>query len=259
MDMDPAIIRQLTAKSVQLLALTVLTFACAENRQRSQTNTSATDSVATSIVANVQATGEPSTPSSPLVESPQAPSSLPVASLIDWKFFPGGDGAARVEVRTGNRVDTLAGVFAARDPLVTRDGLVHGIATSKDGGVVAGFDYDPATRKVTRFALPTEVNPSFPDIKLNETANFVAYVAHTRSGQSWAVVRTWPRLELVARSDSSPGYPSDAETDLVEWADSTHFKLSYLTRSGDEIRLTGDARMRQMKVDTVAAAELRGS
>ena len=254
-----------------LLILSAFCLACNRSEQRSTASTNQIDSIhaVDAAVSTQRADSTASTNTdviaTPPIEntdaqpqSPQTSSALPIVSLINWKFFMGGDGAAKVEVRFGTSADTLPDLFAVRDPLVTKDGMVHGISTSEDGGATGGFDYDPATRKLTRFPLPKDVNPSFPDLELNESASWVAYIAHS-SGYSWAVVRTWPRLELVAKSDSSPGYPSDADTDVVGWADSTHFNLRYVTHSGAAVMVTGDARARTIKIDSVTRADLLGN
>ncbi len=163
-----------------------------------------------------------------------------------------GDSVAKVVVAIGSSVDTIPGLFTSLNPIVTTDGNIHGIAMTAGGEANNGYDYDPRTRKLTLFPLPSDLNGAFNEIQLNHDAKYVAYVAHVRSGQTWAVVRSWPSMTIVARTSPSEGYPSDVGHDEVGWMGPDHFRISYRISSGPSIVVDGDAQRGTMKVDTVS-------
>jgi hypothetical protein len=138
------------------------------------------------------------------------------------------------------------------DPVITNDGMIHGISMTAGGEASNGYDYEPRTKRLTVFKLPSDVNGFFHEIEINADAKCVAYVAHVQSGQTWAVVRLWPGMTLLTRTSPSDGYPSDVGYDQVEWKDLDHYRISYRIRSGSWIVVQGDARNGMMKVDTVS-------
>lgn len=230
--------------SVSLVVGAIVSVACATEKSSSNAvktadSTAVADSTAhTSIIAQAPATSA---------------ATLPVVSLVGWRFMPGGDSVAKVEVRTTSTVDTVAGLFAVLEPVVTKDAVVHGIAADSDGFAKNGFDYSSLTKKLSLFPLPRDLNGAFEEIEFNEDARFLAYVAHTESGGIWAAVRSWPGMDIVVRSASSQGYPSDVGYDKVSWTDSTHFEIAYRIDSGATIIVDGDALTKTVKVDTLAA------
>jgi hypothetical protein len=174
------------------------------------------------------------------------------ARLVDFALkVMGEDSVATIEVTSGASVDTIPGLLTSFDPKVTSDGIVHGIATSDDGTATKGYDYNPLRKQLSVFPLPPDLNGVFHEIELNNNAKYLAYVAHLESGQTWAVVRSWPQLAIVVRTPPSDGWPSDVGYDQVSWLDSDHFKLSYRISSGPSILVEGDANARTMKIDTV--------
>jgi hypothetical protein len=159
----------------------------------------------------------------------------------------------KIEVKLGSTIDTIPKLLTSLMPVVTNDGIIHGIAMT-DGGVASdGFDYDPRTKKITRFPLPSDLNGAFHEIEINADARFVAYIAHTEVGGTWAVIRSWPSLKEVMRSATSEGYPSDVSYDQVKWLDPNRFQISYRIRSGAIISIEGDLATKGVKVDTAAA------
>jgi hypothetical protein len=158
-------------------------------------------------------------------------------------------------VTLGSAVDTLPDLLTSLDPIITSDGLIHGIAMAADGRATRGFDYNPQIRKLTVFPLPPDLNGWFHEVRLNADATFVAYVAHVKSGQTWAVIRSWPDLSPVARTAASEGFPSDVGYDLVEWLGPTRFRISYRISSGPSIVVEGRSRSGAMKVDTVGICD----
>ena len=161
------------------------------------------------------------------------------------------DAVAKVEVTIRSGVDTITGLLTSLNPTVTANGMIHGIAMAPDGQARDGYDYNPHTRKLTVFPLPSDLNGWFHEIELNGDATFVAYVAHT-SGQTWAVVRSWPSMTVVARTSASEGFPSDVGHDQVGWLDLDHSQFRYRISSGPFILVEGDPHRRTMKVDTLA-------
>jgi hypothetical protein len=160
----------------------------------------------------------------------------------------------KIEVKLGSTIDTIPKLLTSLMPVVTNDGFVHGIAMT-DGGVASdAFDYDPRTKKLMRFPLPADLNGSFHEIEINADARFVAYIAHTQVGGTWAVIRSWPSLKEVMRSATSEGYPSDVSYDQVKWLDPNRFQISYRNRSGAIVSIEGDVAAKAMKVDTAAAS-----
>jgi hypothetical protein len=160
----------------------------------------------------------------------------------------------KIEVKLGSTIDTIPKLLTSLMPVVTNDGIVHGIAMTDGGEASDGFDYDPRTKELTRFPLPADLNGSFHEIEINADARFVAYIAHTAVGGTWAVIRSWPSLKEVMRSATSEGYPSDVSYDQVKWLDPNRFQISYRIRSGAIVSIEGDVATRAMKVDTAAAS-----
>jgi hypothetical protein len=197
----------------------------------------------------------PLTDSSPPGKEPDTtPSLKPTVRLVDFAVHGRMEPAvAKVEVTIRSRVDTITGLLTSLNPTITTDGMIHGIAMAQDGQARDGYDYNSHTRKLTVFPLPSDLNGWFYEIELNDAATFVAYVAHVISGQTWAVVRSWPSLTVVARTSASEGYPSDVGYDQVRWLDSDHFRFRYRISSGPFVLVEGDAQRRTMKVDTLAA------
>jgi hypothetical protein len=180
------------------------------------------------------------------------PASQPAVRLIDFAFHGiESDSVARLEVTIGATVDTVPGLFTSLAPVITNDGVIHGIAMAANGSATHGYDYDPQTRKLILFPLPSDLNGSFHEIEINADAKFVAYVAHVESGETWAVVRSWPSLAAVTRTPASEGFPSDVGYDEVKWLGPDRFHISYRIRSGRSIVVEGDPRTRAMKVDTI--------
>ena len=161
------------------------------------------------------------------------------------------DSVAKVEVTFGSTVDTIPGLFTSLNPVATSDGTIHGIGMTEGGEAKTGYDYDSRTKRLTVFPLPSDVNGFFHEIVLSNDAKYVVYVAHVRSGQTWAVVRSWPSMALVTRTPPSEGYPSDVGYDQVAWLGPDHFRVSYRIKSGPSIVVEGDSRSGRMKVDTV--------
>jgi hypothetical protein len=187
----------------------------------------------------------------PLDSAPAAPK--PTVRLVDFAIHEiMADSVAKVEVTAGSAVDTIPGLFTSLSPIATNDGMIHGIAMTAGGEAKNGYDYDSRTRKLTLFPLPSDVSGFFHEIELNNDAKYVAYVAHVQSGQTWAVVRSWPSMTLVARTAPSEGYPSDVGYDQVAWLGPYRFQISYRIGSGPSVVAEGDPRSTRMKVDTVS-------
>jgi hypothetical protein len=180
------------------------------------------------------------------------PASQPTVRLIDFGFHGiEADSVARLEVTIGTAADTVPGLFTSITPIVTNDGMIHGISMAADGTATHGYDYNPWTRKLVLFPLPPDLNGSFHEIEINADAQFVAYVAHVKSGQTWAVVRTWPSLAPVIRTPPSEAFPSDVGYDEVKWVAPNRFHISYRISSGPSIIVEGHPRTRAMVVDTI--------
>lgn len=165
------------------------------------------------------------------------------------------DSVAKVEVTFEGAVDTIPDLFTSLDPIATNDRTIHGIGMTEGGEAKTDYDYDSRTKRLTVFPLPSDVNGFFHEIALSSEAKYVAYVAHVQSGQTWAVVRSWPSMALVARTPPSEGYPSDVGYDQVAWLGPDHFRISYRISSGPSIVVDGDSRSGRMKVDTVPTSE----
>ena len=183
-------------------------------------------------------------------------SQKPTVRLVDY-VVPGNmeDPVAKIEITTGRGVDTLPGLTTVFDPIVTDDGLIHGLAMVPTRMGENGYDYDPLTKKLTVFPLPSEVNGFFHETELSSDAKYVAYVAHVQSGQTWAVVRSWPGMAVVAQTSPSEGYPSDVSFDEIKWQSPNHFRISYRINSGSSIVVEGDPRSGRIKVDTVSTPQ----
>ncbi len=176
--------------------------------------------------------------------------------LVDF-VVPGimEDPVAKIEVTTGRGVDTIPGLTTVFTPIVTDDGLIHGLAMIPARVGENGYDYDPLTRKLTVFPLPAEVSGFFHETELSSDAKYVAYVAHVQSGQTWAVIRSWPGMTVVAQTSPSEGYPSDVSFDEIKWRSPSHFHISYRINSGSSIVVEADTRSGTIKIDTVSAPQ----
>jgi hypothetical protein len=183
-----------------------------------------------------------------------APTSQPSVRLIDFGFHGiESDSVAKLEVTIGATVDTVPGLFTSLTPVITNDGMIHGISMAANGTATHGYDYNPRTKKLTLFPLPSDLNGSFHEIEISSDAKFVAYVAHVESGETWAVVRSWPNLSSVTRTPASQGFPSDVGYDEVKWLGQDRFHISYRISSGPSIVVEGDPLTRAIKVDTIPA------
>jgi hypothetical protein len=206
----------------------------------------------TKTQSNVAKSSDTARKSVPASADSSVPAPRTTARLVDFALkVMGEDSVAEIEVTSGGAVDTIPGLLSSFEPKVTSDGIVHGIATSDDGTATKGYDYNARSKQLSVFPLPSDLNGVFHEIELNDNAKYLAYVAHTESGQTWAVVRSWPQLAIVARTPPSHGWPSDVGYDQVGWLDSNHFKLSYRISTGPSILVEGDATARTMKIDTV--------
>jgi hypothetical protein len=183
-------------------------------------------------------------------------SQKPTVRLVDF-VVPGimEDPVGKIEVTTGRGVDTLPGLTTVFSPIVTDDGLIHGLAMTPARVGENGYDYDPLTKNLTVFPLPSEVNGFFHETELSSDAKYVAYVAHVQSGLTWAVVRSWPSLAVVAQTSPSEGYPSDVSFDEIKWQSPNRFHISYRISSGSSIVVEGDPRSGKIKVDTVSTPQ----
>lgn len=146
--------------------------------------------------------------------APVAPESTPgpVAALsvrlvdsIPWENEMIDGFLRRVEVRTGARLDTIPRVTTYQLPQIIGDTILAGLAY-KDDGVVAGYVYDPRTRRITRTPMPADLNPSLSAPSLAPDGRHLAYIEFTREGGR-GVVRTWPARErvLLTRTVGVPG------------------------------------------------------
>lgn len=177
----------------------------------------------------------------------------PPARLVDFGVHGiMADSVAKVEVTFGSTVDTIPGLFTSLNPIATNDGTIHGIGMTEGGEARTGYDYDSRTKRLTVFPLPSDLNGFFHEIELSSDAKYVAYVAHVQSGQTWAVVRSWPSMTVVRRTPPSEGYPSDVGYDQVAWVSPDHFRISYRISSGPAVVVEGDPRRGEMKIDTVS-------
>jgi len=178
-------------------------------------------------------------------------STKPLVRLVDSSIHGiESEAVAKIEVTFGGRTDTIPNLVTFLKPVVTNDGILHGIAMTDEGVANEGYDYDPRTKQLTRFPLPADINGSFAEIEINADARFVAYIAHTEAGETWAVIRSWPGLKEVMRAATSEGYPSDVSYDQVRWLDPSRFQISYRIRSGAIISVEGNVNTMAMKVDT---------
>lgn len=140
--------------------------------------------------------------------SPVAPASAPdpavsptvrLVDSIPWEHEMGDGYLRRVEVRTGDRLDTIPRVLTYDLPFVVDGTSVVGLAY-KDDGVIAGYQFDPRTRLVTRTPVPRDLNAVMSGASLSPDGRHIAYVAFGDS-RGRAVVRTWPGREVRLRSD----------------------------------------------------------
>jgi hypothetical protein len=243
----------LAIKKLATLASIAAVLACAKEQSSYQRETpvDSTPPQANAVDSSHQ-------PERPVDSSPQQAnvvdslaSATPFVRLVDSSIHGiESEAVAKVEVKFGGTTDTIPKLLTFLKPVVTNDGILHGIAMTDEGVANAGFDYDPRTKQLTRFPLPADINGSFAEIEINADARFVAYIAHTEAGGTWAVIRSWPSLKEVMRAAGSEGYPSDVSYDQVRWLDASRFQISYRIRSGAIISVEGNVNTKAMKVDT---------
>lgn len=155
------------------------------------------------------------------------PAVTPGVRLVDSIPFEDdiSDGVLRrVEVRSGGRLDTVPGVLTEQVPLVVGDTAVIGFAF-KEGGISAGFRYDPQTRRLSRTPMPRDATTVLSAPSFSPDGRHIAYVAFTNA-KGWATVRTWPGAEPVLRSGVVEVPATDSPGgNLVRWlaADTVEF------------------------------------
>lgn len=244
---------------ILLLIFIVLALDCARADDRqSRTESTVQPGIVTSSASSTLSANPAPIPvadsSTPGKAPDSTPGVKPTIRLVDYAVHGGdlSDSVARVEVTFGSSVDTIPGVLTSLSPVATNDAMVHGIATTGEGLISGGYDYNARTKKLTMFALPPDVNQYMADdIELNDDAKFVAYIVN--ADKTWAVVRSWPSMAVVVRTLPSDGFPSDhAGDNLVGWLDLYQFQFHYRISSGPWILIEGDAQRRTMKVDTIA-------
>jgi hypothetical protein len=238
----------LAIKQIAKLSFLIAVLACAKE----QTSSQAGGMVDTSR-PQVGPAVDTSPPSAGVVDS--STGTKPSVRLVDAETNGiETEPVEKVEVKLASTVDTIPKLLTSLMPVVTNDGKLHGIGMTDVGIASDGFDYDPQTKRLTRFPLPADLNGSFHEIEINADARFVAYIAHTVAGGTWAVIRSWPSLKEVMRSATSEGYPSDVSYDQVKWLDPNRFQISYRIGSGAIVSIAGDVATKAMKVDTAAAS-----
>jgi hypothetical protein len=242
----------LAIKKLATLVSIAAVLACAKEQSSSHREipVDSTPPQANVVDSSPQAETPPDSSPSQAVVDPSA-SATPIVRLVDSSIRGiESEAVAKVEVKFGNTTDTIPKLLTFLKPVVTSDGILHGIAMTDEGVANEGYDYDPRTKQLTRFPLPADINGSFAEIEINANARFVAYIAHTEAGGTWAVIRSWPSLKEVMRATSSEGYPSDVSYDQVRWLDPSRFQISYRIRSGAIISVEGNVNTKAMKADT---------
>jgi hypothetical protein len=163
-----------------------------------------------------------------------------------------------VVIRVNHKLDTVPQVLSSLQPEISPDRRVHGIAMTEDGEATRGYSFDPCSKELTVFPLPADLNGYFHEIAISPDAHFVAYVAHERSGATRGVVRAWPQMETVFEASSAQGYPSDVESDHVEWSANNRFRILYRIQDGQYMAVSGDLRG-PLKVDTLGTKPTQDS
>ena len=136
--------------------------------------------------------------------------------------------------------------------------MIHGIAMTSDGEATNGYSFDPCSKQLTVFPLPADLNGYFHEIAISPDARLVAYVGREKTGITRGIVRSWPRMELLAETSPSQGYPSDVESDQVEWTSNNRFRMLYRIDGGKYMAVNGELRG-PLKVDTLKSDRARDS
>ena len=191
------------------------------------------------------------------VERSAKPQALCSVDLIQSSTLP-EDSVGPVVIKVNSRPDTIPHVLSSLRPVVSPDGVVHGIGMTREGEATKGYDFDACNRKLKVFPLPADLNGYFHKIAFSSDARFFAYVAHAKSGVTRGVVRSWPTMESALEAAPSEGYPSDVETDDVRWIADHHVRISYRIKSGDYVMI--DAQLRgPLKIDTLMLSPISDS
>ena len=157
------------------------------------------------------------------------------------------DSIGPVVIKLHNTTDTVPGVLTSLRPVISPDGRMHGIVMTAQGEAINGFEFDPCIQKMTLYPLPSDLNGNFHEIAISPDARFIAYVAHAKSGETHGVVRSWPQMQAVYEASPSQGYPSDVNSDEVQWIAKNRFRISYRVESGSYVVINGGMRKRERR------------
>jgi hypothetical protein len=115
------------------------------------------------------------------------------AALVDsipWKSDEDEGFLRRIQVRSGNAVDTIPTVLTAQAPVVVGT-RVLGFAY-RDDEIVGAFEYDAARKALRREALPPGFNGYFSAPSIAPDGRHIAYVVIPGNATAQAVVGAWP-------------------------------------------------------------------
>ncbi len=154
----------------------------------------------------------------PAVPSAPAPQAIAVELVdsIPWSNELGEGTLRRVEVRAGARVDTIRHVLTYEVPTLVRGSHLLGFSYEEDA-VVSGYQYDVRTGRVKRLSLPSDFHPTFSAASISPDGRYIAYVVAPGDATGWGMVRTWPRLKLVLRTDQVEVPATDSPGNYTRW------------------------------------------
>jgi len=134
----------------------------------------------------------------------------------------------RLQVKSGERTDTLSGIRVMDLPVVGADGNLNGIAYDQHGELNSGYRYDPSARKLSLLPLPPNSDLYATHMTMSPDARHIAYMlADTATYAATGVVRSWPDTKLVAQTPTSTPFESEMDNRRVRWLDASRAEFVY--------------------------------
>ena len=155
----------------------------------------------------------------------------------------------RVRVLHNGQADTLTQIIPPL-PFVVHNTVV-GFLLDTSTTERQSFRYTVAPRRVDRFPLPGDVWYFFYDVTIAPDGQHLLYLAADSAGNEWAVVRKWPRGEVVSIGPRRAVCECDVDRHHARWAATDTFQLA--TEVGRDLWeiVAGTVSSGSFKVDTI--------
>lgn len=177
-----------------------------------------------------------------------------LVTLVDsvpWAHEVGDGYLRRIAISMGDRFDTIPHVLTDELPLQARPGQLFIFGYEADA-IKAVYQYDAYTRRLGELRLPDDFNPLYSSPSISPSGEHIAYLDVPRNGTAAAVVRSWPALDLVWKTESITISATDYYTPATRWLSPDTAEVFIDVGGSTWLRVSGSVRERRIiAVDTV--------